>query len=119
MRADVGFGALDRRSPRGDCPLAPLPNWMTRLHAWQGTSARETSKLADLPDRTGKTDREAAIFYQIQDDLESGGNGEPDSTRGGSTLGRCHVGMFAGLGKADCWVLRTREHEPWFRARVR
>ena len=32
-------------------------------------------------------------------------SGEPDSARGGSMLGRCHVGMFAGLGKAD-WLGR-------------
>ena len=121
VRADVGFGALDSRSPGGDCPLAPVSNRMTRLHALQGTSAPATSELADLPDRTGKTNREAAVF--LPDPRQSG---ERRQWRAWLSPQREHARPVSrryvrraregGLARE---VLRTREPEPWFRARAR
>ena len=121
MRADVGFGAFDSHAPGGDCPLAPLPNRMTRLHAWQGTSARKAGALSDLPDRTGKTNREAAVF--LPDPRRSG---ERPQWRARLNPRREHPRPVsrrsvrrAREGRLAAEVLRTRAHEPWFRARVR
>ena len=103
VRADVGFGALDSRAPRGDRPLAPLPNRMIRLHAWQGTSAPTTSELADLPDRAGKTNREAAIFYQIQDDWGTAAVANLTQRAAGASSAGVTSGCSPDAGRRIAW----------------